>query len=50
MDPFELDVQYDPNLGYPSYVSVDIEERVVDEEFSYTVEELIASVQPEALR
>ena len=49
LEPFQLEVRYDPELGYPSYVSVDIEERVVDEEFSYTVEELVASMQPEAM-
>lgn len=49
LEPFELEVRYDPELGYPSYVNVDIEERMVDEEFSYTVEDLIASIQPEAL-
>jgi hypothetical protein len=49
-EPFQLEVRYDPELGYPSFVSVDIEERMVDEEFSYTVEDLIASIQPEALR
>lgn len=50
LEPFELEVQYDPELGYPSFVSVDIEERVVDEEFSYTVENLAASAQPAVLR
>ena len=50
LEPFQLEVRYDPALGYPSYVSVDIEERMVDEEFSYTVEDLVASIQPEALR
>ena len=49
LDPFRLEVQYDPELGYPSFVSVDIEERVVDEEFSYTVEELTAAAQPAVL-
>ena len=50
LEPFRLEVQYDPELGYPSFVSVDIEERVVDEEFSYTVEDLAASAQPAVLR
>jgi hypothetical protein len=50
LEPFQLEVRYDPELGYPSYVGVDIEERVVDEEFSYTVDDLVASIQPEALR
>ncbi len=50
LDPFRLDVQYDPELGYPSFVSADIEERVVDEEFSYTVEDLTASAQPAVVR
>ncbi len=50
IEPFRLEVQYDPELGYPSFVSVDIEERVVDEEFSYTVEELTASAQPAVVR
>ncbi len=50
LDPFQMEVQYDPELGYPSFVSVDIEERVVDEEFSYTVEDLTASAQPAVLR
>jgi len=43
-DPFRLEVEYDPMLGYPSFVDVDIEERVVDEEFSYTVTDLAAAV------
>ncbi len=50
LEPFRLEVKYDPELGYPSFVSVDIEERVVDEEFSYTVEDLAASAQPVVLR
>jgi hypothetical protein len=39
-DPFRLEVEYDPVLGYPRFVEADIEERVVDEEFSYTVGDL----------
>jgi hypothetical protein len=50
LEPFRLEVRYDPALGYPSYASVDIEERIVDEEFSYTVDDLVASIQPEVLR
>ena len=50
LEPHELEVRYDPQLGYPSFVSVDIEERMVDEEFSYTVDDLVTSIQPEALR
>ena len=50
LEPFHLEVRYDQQLGYPSYVGVDIEERMVDEEFSYTVEDLVASMQPETLR
>jgi hypothetical protein len=44
-DPFRLEVEYDPTLGYPSFVDVDIEERVVDEEFSYTVTDLAATFE-----
>ena len=50
LEPYQLEVRYDPQLGYPSFVSVDIEERMVDEEFSYTVDDLVTSIQPEALR
>ncbi len=50
LEPHQLEVRYDQQLGYPSFVSVDIEERMVDEEFSYTVDDLVTSIQPEALR
>ncbi len=36
-DPHLLEVEYDPTFGFPARVQVDIEERVADEEFSYTV-------------
>jgi hypothetical protein len=50
LDPFELEIRFDTELGYPTYVRVDIEERMVDEEFSYTVDDLVPTIQPEVLR
>jgi hypothetical protein len=38
-DPHLLEVEYDPDYGYPAAVEVDIEERIADEEFAYTVRE-----------
>jgi hypothetical protein len=36
-EPHLLEVEYDPLLGFPARVQVDIEEYAVDEEFGYTV-------------
>jgi len=36
-NPHFLQVEYDPEFGFPSFADVDIEERIADEEFSYTV-------------
>ncbi len=47
-DPHRLEVTYDPELGYPSSVSVDIDERIADEEFSYTVTDLAAAADLQA--
>jgi len=38
-DPYHLEVEYDPEYGYPAALEVDIEERMADEEFAYTVRE-----------
>ena len=36
-DPHLLEVEYDLDYGYPAAMEVDIEERIADEEFAYTV-------------
>ena len=38
-DPHLLEAEYDLVYGYPAAVEVDIEERIADEEFAYTVRE-----------
>ncbi len=37
-EPYSLEVRYDVAFGFPAFVSVDIDERIADEEFSYTVD------------
>lgn len=45
-EPHLLEVEYDPELGFPARVQVDIEEYAVDEEFGYTV----ANLGPDLVR
>lgn len=47
-DPHVLEVEYDAAFGFPAFAQVDIEERMVDEEFSYTVREFAVVPAEEA--
>lgn len=49
-DPHVLDVEYDREFGFPASAEVDIEERMVDEEFAYTVREFAAVPSEDASR
>lgn len=43
-EPDSFVAEYDPELGYPSFVSADIDFQIADEEFSFRVEALEAVV------
>ena len=42
-DPVVFEVQYDPVRGFPTLAEIDISLQIADEEFSFTVEDLVAT-------